>query len=95
VKECTFSTLPAINQHGVQEIFLDGINNPGFSGAPCIHIAANQPQGRLIPNVCGIVKGYVPHPVTLETHIGEYVIEANSGIIEVQSIKHLDEIQVD
>jgi|688.fasta_scaffold106794_3 hypothetical protein len=77
--------------HGTPErIYLDGINNPGFSGGPCVI--------RLNPNdVCtvfGVVKGYLPDNVDVKTPFGEYSFNQNSGIVEVHFIRHIDEIVI-
>jgi hypothetical protein len=71
-------------------MYLDGINNPGFSGGPCVY----RLQDEKIPTICGVVKGYVPHQIEVKTPFGSYPFTENSGLVEVHSISHLDEIEV-
>jgi hypothetical protein len=62
VKKGIFSTLPE-EVNDLRRFFLDGMNNPGFSEGPCLHIPEKlKAQGRYPPNICGIIKGYVPIP---------------------------------
>jgi hypothetical protein len=72
---------------GVHLIYLDGINNPGFSGGPVV----GQPSGtgsRL--TVCGVVAGY--RSQTQPVYIGAQPIAAireNTGIIITTQIAHV------
>lgn len=87
VKKGIFSTVP-FNHKNVELIYIDGTNNPGFSGGPCVFI----PHGQTVPTICGVVKGYLPHEIDVKTPFGGYVFEENSGLVEVHSIRHLNEI---
>lgn len=75
----------------VVRFYLDGMNNPGFSGGPGIFV----PSGEESPAIFGVVKGYLPHEVEVKTPFGQYSFEENSGIVEVHSIAHLDEINIE
>jgi hypothetical protein len=88
IKKAIFATIP-IEKSEVKLFYLDGINNPGFSGGPCVFVEGHKKT----PNVCGVVKGYLPHKVNIKTHFGDYPFEENSGLVEVHSIQHLFEMQ--
>ncbi len=89
VKKAIFSAAPYID-NGVHIIFLDGMNNPGFSGGPCVYINKNT----TITSICGVVKGFLPHYVQVTGPLGrQFEFEENSGIVEVHSIGHLNEIK--
>lgn len=68
--------------------YMDGINNFGFSGGPCIfwHMEKN------IWSICGIVKGYLPELIPINTGFHEIEIDINTGIMEVHSISYLLQI---
>lgn len=89
VKKGIFSTISFYNKD-LKMLYLDGMNNPGFSGGPCIF---NPIGGGTTPTICGVVKGYLPHEIDVKTPLGVYTFEENSGLIEVHSIDHLDEIK--
>jgi hypothetical protein len=55
---------------------------------PCVFIR----HGETDPRICGVVKGYLPHEIEVKTPIGTYNFQENSGLVEVHSIKHVDEI---
>jgi hypothetical protein len=86
VKKGIISSFSVID--GVEIIFLDGMNNPGFSGGPCIYMKRNT----TIPVVIGIIKGYVPNEIQFNSPLGPITYNENSGIVDVQSIKYLDDI---
>jgi hypothetical protein len=52
-------------------LFLDGINNPGFSGGPIVHRDLN--QGKLVFRITGVVSGF--HQEFITTVIEEPVAE--------------------
>lgn len=77
-----------INENNSSFMFLDGINNPGFSGAPVVTINEDQSI-----NVIGVISGY---RYTLDSLVdinsnpisnGEYVIQ-NTGLIVAYDIRH-------
>jgi len=92
IRKGIFSTLP-FTKDGVEMFYIDGMNNPGFSGGPCVFIAAED-RATFIPSVCGIVKGYFPHEREVNTPFGPYSFEENSGLVEIHSIRHLNEIEI-
>ncbi|MDH5414823.1 MAG: serine protease [Nitrospirota bacterium] len=87
VKKGIFSTIP-FKLKNLELLYIDGINNPGFSGGPCVFI----PHGQTVPSICGVVRGYLPHEIEVKTPFGNYTFEENSGLVEVHSINHLNEI---
>jgi hypothetical protein len=90
VKKATISTLEI--KKGLSEIiYLDGINNPGFSGGPCVFRKGNTND----ISVIGVVKGYIPNEIEINHPLGSYKYNENSGIIEVHSIKNLDGIYLE
>ena len=67
------------NTNGVMTIFLDGHNNPGFSGGPIIF----KPPGSGTWRIAGVVIGY-PYdrdPVYQHDKATEFSIKANTGIV--------------
>jgi hypothetical protein len=57
-------------------MYLDGINNPGFSGGPYVY----RLQDDKIPTICGVIKGYIPHEIQVKTPFGNYSFNENSGL---------------
>ena len=89
IKKATLSTL-MINRGELELFYLDGINNPGFSGGPCV---MRNSKNEIV--VFGVIKGYLPNTIIFNSPLGPINYEENSGIIEVHSIKHLHEILQD
>lgn len=87
VKQGIVSTIP-ITKDGLQLFYLDALNNPGFSGGPCVAF----PNNNQLPRIYGITKGYLPDPIDVNTPFGNYGFESNSGLVEIHSINHLKEI---
>lgn len=54
VRKATFSAQQ--NENGVTTLYLDGTNNPGFSGGPVVYWDANDQNGPM--RVAGVVSGY-------------------------------------
>lgn len=72
--------------------FLDGHNNPGFSGGPVLF----GPIGKTPTNIAGIISGYkaVPEPVFDQDRSTEFIVKQNTGIIVTYKIeKALELIQ--
>lgn len=93
VKKAIFSA-SAHTRAGGHVLYLDGFNNPGFSGGPMIfyHHQTNE------PHIGGVVAGYKIDPQQVvvgdEQEPGAFV-RANSGIVVTYSIQHaLDAIAV-
>jgi hypothetical protein len=85
VKRGIVSARTAINDVSIW--YVDGHNNPGFSGGPVVF---NQGGGiGTIWHVLGVVSGYITEAIAVngnEGKLGE--VNSNSGIIVVYDIKH-------
>jgi hypothetical protein len=55
IKKATISALA--DENGVRMLFLDGHNNPGFSGAPIVYRDLHQPN-QVVFRVAGVVSAY-------------------------------------
>ena len=82
VKKAIVSAMVTAN--GFETIFLDGHNNPGFSGGPVVF----KPQGGGELQVCSVVTGfrYVPEPIYDEDAELPFMLRSNTGIIESSNI---------
>jgi S1-C subfamily serine protease len=85
------ATLSASDRRSEQEVvwYLDGLNNPGFSGGPVVFFQ----HGRTEPTrIAAVVSGYTPDWQQLlvggEPATRDIGILANSGIIIAYDIKH-------
>ena len=87
VKKGIISTLE-IRIGALEVIYVDGINNPGFSGGPCVFV--NKSTNAM--SVIGIVKGYIPNEIEIIHPLGTYKYNENSGIIEIHSINLINDI---
>jgi hypothetical protein len=70
---------------GVRYVFLDGLNNPGFSGGPVVR--SKPPQ---TPVVVAVVSGFraSDDPVLKDGKATEYYLRSNTGIVLAVSIDH-------
>ncbi len=67
-------------------IFLDGINNPGFSGGPIVHDGLN----RSGPVISGVISGFRSYDAVMIQQSGNLVtLPINSGIIVATRIAHV------
>ena len=80
-----------IKDKGAQVIFLDGHNNPGFSGGPIV-FKNHLKKGGHIWQIVGVVSGYVPQTNHLNSQIGVLKYQENSGIIIGYGSDHIGEI---
>jgi S1-C subfamily serine protease len=89
VKRATVSSLTA-STAGPAIVFLDGHNNPGFSGGPVLF--KEQEHGEL--KIAAVVSGYrfASEPVYHEEQKLPFTYRYNTGIIISYSIKHAVEI---
>ncbi|WP_277372330.1 serine protease [Pseudomonas sp. AA-38] len=73
-------------EEGVQIYYLDGINNPGFSGGPVIFKKSNVGDYK----VCSIISGYryAEEPVYQNGYPVPLELRANTGIVITYGIKH-------
>lgn len=69
-------------------LFLDGHNNPGFSGGPVVFSEVGKPANQF--SVAGVISGYRfnAEPVYLEGKPTSLEFRYNTGIILVYDIKH-------
>ena len=81
------ATLSAIDSN-TNLLFLDGHNNPGFSGGPVVYSQVGEPDHELL--VAGVISGYRfnMEPVYLEGKRTSLEFEYNTGIIVAYGIKH-------
>jgi S1-C subfamily serine protease len=89
VKRALFSASADVD--GVSYLYLDGMNNPGFSGGPVVF---NRDGNHLTPQVCGVIAGYRTErqPVYQgTTPIASLEASANAGIIIATDIRHVTE----
>lgn len=87
VKRACFSTVPLLTPE-LHKLYLDGMNNPGFSGGPVAFKGDNSANC----HICGVVKGYLPHEIEIQSPLGPYTYEENSGLVEVHLITNVDGI---
>lgn len=69
-----------IIEEGVQMIFLDGHNNPGFSGGPIVFKNHSKSNGH-VWQIVGVISAYVSQNNELNTPIGKMKYNENSGIV--------------
>lgn len=91
IKRATVSAICTVEDQNI--LFLDGHNNPGFSGGP----VAFQKQGSDPGEgwcAAAVVSGYAPEPVRMEGTHGIPEVQVNAGIVIAYDIRHaLDIIQ--
>lgn len=76
---------------GVTQIFLDGHNNPGFSGGPVVvNNLDNDTKHKM--RIIGVVSAYLVDKKTIKTPIGNFENNENSGIVLTYSFDHVFEI---
>jgi Trypsin-like peptidase domain len=80
---------------GLHIIYVDGFNNPGFSGGPVVFLE----QGSQALHIAGVVSGYrferqqvqgllVSEPNLLNEEQRQAFVQANTGIVIATDIKH-------
>ncbi len=89
VKKAVFSGSLAVDSISV--LFLDGNNNPGFSGGP-IFFKDRIKSGDNKWHLVGVISAYVNQENEIVTPIGNLKYSENSGIIISYSKKHIMEI---
>lgn len=89
VKKAVFSGTTTKN--GVETLFLDGHNNPGFSGGPVL-FKDRLKNGDNKYYLVGIISAYVNQQNELITPFGNLKYKENSGIIVAIGKKQIDEI---
>jgi S1-C subfamily serine protease len=89
IKKCVFSG--NYTGQGEQVFFLDGNNNPGFSGGPVFFKNRQNPTDRKL-YLAAIVSAYVNQKNQMITPLGIFDYNENSGIILAYSSSHIKEI---
>lgn len=90
VKKAIISSFISDSTHMTQ-IFLDGHNNPGFSGGPVVitnYEAGSKHKMRII----GIVSAYLNEEKIIKTPLGDFKNSENSGIVLSYAFDHVIEI---
>lgn len=72
------------------QIFLDGHNNPGFSGGPVV--ITNHENGKTRMQIIGIVSAYLNEEKIIKTPLGDFKNSENSGIVLSYAFDHVFEI---
>ena len=88
IKRGTMSAIDGSNPDAVV-LYVDGFNNPGFSGGPIVFWDFSSHKYQIL----GVVKGYRPESAKIEVN-GKPVdtnLMVNSGILIAYSIKHADD----
>lgn len=85
VKKAILSTMSR-TADGIERLFLDGHNNPGFSGGPVVWAEA----GRNAYKVAGVISGYREEnePVYVGGEPTAMAYRYNTGIIIAYGIEH-------
>lgn len=89
IKKCVFSG--NYTEQGIQMMFFDGNNNPGFSGGPVFYknrLDANDRRLYLV----AVISAYVNQKNQMITPIGTFDYNENSGIILAFRSSHIKEI---
>jgi hypothetical protein len=73
------------------QIFLDGHNNPGFSGGPVV-VENFGTQNKHKMKIIGVVSAYLNEEKTINTPIGNFKNNENSGIVLSYAVGHVYEI---
>ena len=88
VKKAIVSAI--ITGGGIEKIYLDGINNPGFSGGPVVVLDAREryPEGNPKVKVLGVISGFRNErlPIRDGEQQTSLTVETNTGIIEAVAI---------
>jgi hypothetical protein len=93
IKRGTMSAIDATNPDAIV-LYIDGFNNPGFSGGPIVFWDFGSHAYRIL----GVVKGYKPEAAQIQVNgvATDTNILVNSGILVGYSIKHaMDAIEKD
>lgn len=76
---------------GVTQIFLDGHNNPGFSGGPVVITDfANVTSQKM--RIIAVVSAYLSEEKIIKTPIGNFENKENTGIVLAYAFDHVFEI---
>lgn len=89
IKKALFSG--TIIKNGIQTLFLDGHNNPGFSGGPVL-FKDRRRNGDNKYHLIGVISAYFNQQNELITPFGKLKYNENSGIIIAFEQKHILEV---
>ena len=78
------------DSNNVTQIFIDGHNNPGFSGGPVV--VENIDKSEYKMRIIGVVSAYLNQEQTINTPFGSFKSNENSGIVLSYGISHIYEI---
>jgi S1-C subfamily serine protease len=93
VKKGIVSTISR-NEHGMRRFFIDGHNNPGFSGGPVVWSEIGRNFGTVEYNVGAVISGYqtANEPVYDGDNPTTLAYRYNTGIIIAYDIDHAVEL---
>lgn len=80
-----------INQNGATVLYLDGHNNPGFSGGPVV-FKNRTGKSKHKWNIIGVISAYYAQENIINTIDGPLKYTENSGIVVAYGIDHVFEI---
>ncbi len=87
VKKATISSLPNMIDNGL--FFLDGNNNPGFSGGPVCFFDYELKKYK----IAGVISGFISDNIEIHSVLGNKLsLPINTGIIIAYDIKYAREI---
>lgn len=93
IKKATVSMIEQVPSGMPCRVFLDGINNPGFSGGPIVFSPHNVPSGQPDYKVLGVISGYRCAPALLHAGDaavpGDLHIRENTGIVVGYHVGHV------
>lgn len=76
---------------GIIQIFLDGHNNPGFSGGPVVVMNyGNESKNKM--TIIGVISAYLDEKKIIKTPLGDFNNTENSGIVVSYGFDHVIEI---
>jgi hypothetical protein len=87
IKRGCLSALSSLGPNGPVVMFLDGHNNPGFSGGPVLFAKGGQGPAN---QVAGVISGYLSEwkTVIVNGQTTPAQTQENSGIVQVVAITH-------
>jgi hypothetical protein len=90
VKKAIISSFISDTSH-MKQIFLDGHNNPGFSGGPVV-ITNYESGSKHKMRIIGVVSAYLNEEKIIKTPLGDFKNSENSGIVLSYEFDHVMEI---
>ena len=87
IKKGVFSALIK-DENGAEMFYLDGHNNPGFSGGPAIFKSIHDGNEYIF----GVISAYILQSGKISTPMGELEYHENSGIVVTYSADYINSI---